>query len=510
MKKACELLAVVLMVIGPAVSADGAECLQWIKRTDVGSYGQRWLHAMAYDSDRGVTVFFGGEIGRKDEETCFDDTQEYDGKQWKQITPPIKPPPRSGHMMTYDPVRKRVVMFGGWLKYRNQFGAPSFTYYKATRGSTGARDSGKNNRRLTTSGSADNYGMVWDSFNNVALLHLWNSNTWSWNGTNWLNLMLPGPSPNSLGMAFDSDRATAMIVGGFISETLNVTTADVWEKPPGSTWQYRGIGPSTRAQLAMAYDERRKRVVMVGGTGQSVETGETGYEFAPGKGWITIPSLPSGQGRAGARMVYDSKRGCMVLTGGAGGGAPNAGSGGRYSDTWELWPTLVITNQPLDVTNEVCTTAIFSSGAHGNPPLQFTWYRDGQPLPADERHLGVDTPVLNIVSVRHSDAGTYNSWRETVAIRPTSSPAESRRSQRGRNPNGSFAPPTDPQPRFGHGMVYDSPRRVNGSLRRSNQPQRHLSFQRPLGMERRALESAHAGLGHEWMGLRSHPSAGAW
>lgn len=32
----------------------------------------------------------------------------------------------------------------------------------------------------------------------------------------------------------------------------------------------------------------------------------------------------------------------MVLTGGAGGGAPNAGLGGRYRDTWELWPSLEV------------------------------------------------------------------------------------------------------------------------------------------------------------------------
>src|SRR5687768_12736550 len=75
--------------------AHGADCVQWLKRTDVGSYGQRYNHAMAYDSDRGVTVFFGGEIGNEDDTEYFNDTQEYDGKQWKQISTAVKPPKRS-------------------------------------------------------------------------------------------------------------------------------------------------------------------------------------------------------------------------------------------------------------------------------------------------------------------------------------------------------------------------------------------------------------------------------
>ena len=40
----------------------------------VGSPGQRAHHAMAYDSDRGVTVLFGGEIGVTGSETYFNDT----------------------------------------------------------------------------------------------------------------------------------------------------------------------------------------------------------------------------------------------------------------------------------------------------------------------------------------------------------------------------------------------------------------------------------------------------
>ncbi len=448
------LSAFTLLLTSEFVQA--GECLQWIKRTDVGSYGQRWQHAMAYDSDRGVTVFFGGEIGKEGEETCFDDTQEYDGRQWRQISTPIKPPPRAGHMMAYDPVRKRVVMFGGYRKYLNDLGAPSFHYYADTwlYRSEGFWEEQPQARVLP---SANNAGMVWDSVNNVVLLRLWNTN-WSWNGANWQNLMLPGPSVDSFGMAFDSDRGTAMIVGGFTG--LNSTTADVWEMPSGGGWEYRGVGPSTRAQLAMAYHERRKRVMMIGGVGESVETGETAYEYAPGTGWFSLPSLPSGQGRAGAKMVYDSKRGVMVLTGGAGGGAPNASDGGRYSDTWELVPGLSITNQPANVTNEVCSEARFSVAADGVSPFHYSWRLDGAPLTDDAHFSGSQTAELRINGLRHAHAGRYD-----VVVRDSCVPQNVVTS---RVTTLTVTPPAEwvfrttngPPIRFGHGMAYDSARRV--------------------------------------------------
>jgi hypothetical protein len=410
---------------------------------------------MAYDSDRGVTVFFGGEIGKEGEEAYFDDTQEYDGKQWKQINTAVKPPKRAGHVMTYDPVRKKIVLHGGYFISGSTANSYNDTWTYTNDGVNGFWQ--LQQPATTPPAGGLSKGMVWDSFNQVALLHVSfpSLGTWTWDGTNWLR-RFAGPDVSLFGMAFDTDRATAMIVGGFSGSATDA----VWEKPPGSEWVNRGPGPSTRRELAMAYDERRKRVVMVGGSGESVETGETAYEFIPGKGWIIIPSLPSGQGRAGAKMVYDSKRGCIVLTGGAGGGAPNAGSGGRYSDTWELWPTLFISGQPSDTTNEVCTTATFSSGAQGNPPLQFTWYRDGQPLPADERHLGVDTAALSIVSVRHSDAGSYQ-----LVVRDSCDPptvVTSRVATLSTRPESEwvFRTTNGPSPRFGHGMVYDSQRRV--------------------------------------------------
>ena len=65
---------------------------------------------MAYDSRRKRIILYGG---RDTGIATFDDTWAFDGVTWTQLTPATVPPRRIFHTMTYDPVRDRVVMFGG-------------------------------------------------------------------------------------------------------------------------------------------------------------------------------------------------------------------------------------------------------------------------------------------------------------------------------------------------------------------------------------------------------------
>jgi hypothetical protein len=65
--------------------------------------------AMAYDERRGRVVMFGG-TGYN---TVLGDTWEYDGTDWKDVTPVSGPSPRGGHLLAYDRLRQRVVMYGG-------------------------------------------------------------------------------------------------------------------------------------------------------------------------------------------------------------------------------------------------------------------------------------------------------------------------------------------------------------------------------------------------------------
>src|SRR5439155_21497346 len=101
--RSARLLAATLVVLLPAL-AQAQSCVQWVRRTDVGTPGQRYGHAMAYDSQRGVTVFFGGAYSDvSGSEEFYDDTWEYDGTHWRKITlvTGSAPPPRANHGMCY-------------------------------------------------------------------------------------------------------------------------------------------------------------------------------------------------------------------------------------------------------------------------------------------------------------------------------------------------------------------------------------------------------------------------
>ena len=74
----------------------------------------RTRHAIAYDAARDRIVLFGGYTGVSISGTTLGgDTWEWDGTTWTQMTTTVAPSPRAGATLTYDPLRQRVVLFGG-------------------------------------------------------------------------------------------------------------------------------------------------------------------------------------------------------------------------------------------------------------------------------------------------------------------------------------------------------------------------------------------------------------
>ncbi len=74
---------------------------------------------MAYDVARERIVMFGGSPGFLDlsvspaQRVYPENTWEWDGKQWLLKKPAHRPPGREGHAMFYCPVRQKVVLFAG-------------------------------------------------------------------------------------------------------------------------------------------------------------------------------------------------------------------------------------------------------------------------------------------------------------------------------------------------------------------------------------------------------------
>jgi hypothetical protein len=186
----------------------------------------------------------------------------------------------------------------------------------------------------------------------------------------------------AFGFVFDPVQSVAILAGGYV-KTLNdddsTLSGAAYAIDAGAEDEQLLIAlPSPRQFSAMAYDSARKRSVLVGGDNGAAGTGESVLEFDSAHqelGWQSGVPLPSGMGRAGAAMVFDEKRGVMVMMGGAGAGAPNGNDGGRYSDTWELRPAPLATTVSAPQ-GPVCAGEEFSILVRPTDrrPIQFQWY----------------------------------------------------------------------------------------------------------------------------------------
>jgi hypothetical protein len=88
----------------------------WVQRHPAHSPPGRWHRLLAYDSDRGVVVTFGGADNCPNRNGT-NETWEYDGVDWRRINTAHSPPARYYGGMTYDSHRRVMVLFGGFAAY---------------------------------------------------------------------------------------------------------------------------------------------------------------------------------------------------------------------------------------------------------------------------------------------------------------------------------------------------------------------------------------------------------
>jgi hypothetical protein len=174
--------------------------------------------AMAYDSARQVSVFFGGTFPTNNR------TWEWNGTAWSErcTTSPCNttlPTPRSSHKMAYDATRQRIVMYGGKTDAGTRLG-----------------------------------------------------DTWEYSGTSWALRATTGPAPREASaMTYDPTRSRVVLFGGF---TNSGTAQDTWEWD-GTAWSQTGTNSTpVRHSHAMAFDIPRKRAVVFGGLTDFNETFE--------------------------------------------------------------------------------------------------------------------------------------------------------------------------------------------------------------------------------------------
>mgnify|MGYP001563435487 CR=1 FL=1 len=178
-------------------------------------------HVMAYNTVSGKVILFGGY--NTTTSTCLNDTWEWDGTNWTQLFPATSPPPRNLFAMVYDSARQRMVFFGG------------------------------TNPNITP-GTYDD--------------------TWEWDGTNWTKVISATKLEQRYeqGMAYDSFRQKVVMYGGVGSTwEANYTGLPGWQYDRLPVWEYDGLNwtpifpatsPGSRSSAVIVYDDINQRVIM--------------------------------------------------------------------------------------------------------------------------------------------------------------------------------------------------------------------------------------------------------
>ena len=224
--------------------------------------------SIAYDEERGVTVLYGGH--NKSGTQC--DTWEWDGKKWSWLCPPDCPGARFGHEMYYDPIRKQVVLYGG---YDNK------THFNDAWGWDG--DNWTRIEMKDSSPVASHFALAYDPDKDYAfgLLSGFPGGTWIFKDDQWTHLSTGTEPSNRSGtrLAYEPERKVFITFGGYTTNTIlnnsglsggytdNAVLNDTWFFD-GKNWSQftdTKFQPPIRSHMVVWYDEVRKRIMLFGG-----------------------------------------------------------------------------------------------------------------------------------------------------------------------------------------------------------------------------------------------------
>lgn len=301
----------------------------WVERTRVGfSFSNpapqpRIYTEMAFDPAAGRSILYGGWNGT----TVLEDTWSFDGKRWTDHGTAGTAGPRLQPAMCYAPF-VGTLMFGGGAGF-------SGPYYNDTL----AWDGSSWFPTLTLGAPTPRYGhdMVYDSARNRVVLFGGYDASGSTNTTHELRPLQFGfewnaiatngtpPARHAHRLAYDSRRQRTVLFGG--SSSAGIFLGDTWEYD-GATAQWTqafpAVSPPRRWNHVMDFDPARGVVVMTGGYGNPLCGNfcashlDDIWEY-DGTTWrqrTTGGTLPSG--REGAAFAYDSAHQRFVMQGGSG------------------------------------------------------------------------------------------------------------------------------------------------------------------------------------------------
>ena len=344
--------------------------------------------ALAYDRVTSKVIAFGGASPGCN---VNGDTWAWDGQHWAVLVAGSSstPPPRTNAQLVADPVRGELVLVSG-VTYTTPGNCPS-TFYA---GITDAwRWNGQTWTQITqvAPGARGHMASTYDPLRGRLIMFggysPQNAETWEFDGHHWENPM-PSTAPSSrvdASMAFDAEHRVAVMFGGNDSTGGTGFKSDTWTWD-GQSWtpQAPATVPPARSDAAMAYDPVRNKVVMFSGTPGTglpvsdtwewdgtnwtlatpatsppptyegvaawdpiarrivLSVAETSTQWAwDGTTWMELATSTMPPPRQGPALAWDAPRKALVMHGGY-------GAGGTLDDSWELAGTTWTQEIPQD------------------------------------------------------------------------------------------------------------------------------------------------------------------
>lgn len=316
-------LVFVIAIIAVPPCATAAPNVSWTQLTPATSPAARAYPSMAYDPVSKKIILFGGFSAKG----YLNDTWTFDGTTWTKLTTSSAPPVRTNASMTFDKGSRKLIMFGGYngsnyLGDTWTFDGSTSTWTNANPTTAPKAVTGPMLFPDPVNGHADVYGGFDGMF--------YQATTYQWSGTNWVNLNTPTSAyARSIAVvATDNATKTTVLFDGLGDlNPYNTWTFD------GTTWTLQSPTtlPPSRYGAPGVYDPAYKAVLTFGGGEGGVDTLTDTWAWTTAGNWVQLTPGQSPPAREGYGMAWDPAIGHTVIFGGQSGAS-------FLGDTWELTP----------------------------------------------------------------------------------------------------------------------------------------------------------------------------
>jgi hypothetical protein len=320
------LATVAAAVMATPTCTSAAPTVNWTQSSPSTLPTARSYAAAAYDPVSKKIVVFGG-FGPQG---YLNETWTFDGTNWAKVNTATAPPVRTSASMAYDKVSRKIVLFGG---YNGQnYLADTWTWDGSTSTWTNANPvhapvavTGPMMFTDPANGHADVYGGFDGQF--------YQATTYQWTGTDWNNLN-PKTVPYARSIAVTATNGatkTAVVFDGL--GDLNPYNTWTWD---GTNWTMQSpkTQPPSRYGAPGAYDPALRAVITFAGGEGGIDIDDT-WAWTTANNWVQLTPAQSPVAREGHNMVWDPVIGHVVVIGGQTGSEINPTF---LNDTWILNP----------------------------------------------------------------------------------------------------------------------------------------------------------------------------